>query len=209
MTDTTTTPTSTSPMTDPVDPAVTPPVDPALVDPEDPSLISKGDPVKAPEAQPPLTPADLALPEGTEIDEASQGKFIDILNENLPRKELADKLLNLQTEMNQAASDSISDAWETMQEEWKTAANAHPDFGGDKLAPALGSIKEMINGVMGEEAAVGVFDALDLTGVGSHPALISLLNKLAIERAEGKATVGSPTPAPQSLADAMFPNQGQ
>jgi len=173
---------------------------------EDKSLIGGG--TEKPEERAPLTANDLALPEGVEIDEASKGKFIDILNENLSRKELADKLLNLQTEMSQTASDSISEAWDTMQEEWKTAAGAHPDCGGDKLAPALGSVKELINEVMGDKAS-DVFEAFDLTGVGSHPAVISLLHKLALERAEGKATVGSPASPPQSLADAMFPNQGQ
>jgi len=174
---------------------------------EDKSLITEGT-EKPEEPEPPLTAADLALPEGTEIDEASQAKFIDILNEDLSRGDLAGKLLTLQSEMSQAASDSISEAWNTMQEEWKTAAQAHPDFGGDKLAPALGSVKELINEVMGDKASE-VFDALDLTGVGSHPALISLLHKLAVDRAEGKAAVGAPSAPAQSMADIMFPNQGQ
>ena len=173
---------------------------------DDESLITKGE--EKVEEQAPLVAADLTLPYGFEINEDAQGKFVNILNEDLSRKELAGKLMDLQTEMVQAASESISDAWDTMQEEWKTAAGAHPDFGGDKLAPALGSIKELINEVMGE-GAKDVFEALDLTGVGSHPSLISLLHKLAVERAEGAATVGSPQPVPQSLAEAMFPNQGK
>jgi len=155
-----------------------------------------------------LTAADLSFPEGVEIDETAKGQFVDILNEGLSGKALADKLIALQIGMAQTASDSISQAWTTMQDEWKAAAAAHPDFGGDKLAPALASVKELVNEVMGGEAAT-VFEALDLTGVGSHPALISLLHKLALERAEGKATVGSPQAIPVSLADAMFPNQGQ
>ena len=207
MAEPTTTEPTTPTTTDPVDPAVTPSADPAPVA-DDPSLITKGDPATTPEPEPPLTAADLTLPEGTEVDEASQAKFIDILNEDLSRGDLAGKLLDLQSEMSQAASDSISEAWNTMQEEWKTAAQAHPDFGGDKLAPALGSVKELINEVMGDKAS-DVFDALDLTGVGSHPALISLLHKLALDRAEGKAAVGAPAAPAQSLADIMFPNQGQ
>ena len=200
----TTTPTP-SP-TDPVDPAVTPPVDPKPADPDDPSLISKGDPTPKPDE--PLTAEDLKLPEGIEINEDAQKEFIDILNENLSRKELADKLLNLQTTMDQAASDSISQAWEDMVEEWKTAAGAHPDFGGDKLAPALGSIKTLINEVMGDKAGE-VFEAFDLTGMGSNPALISLLHKLASERAEGTPASGAPNVPVLTLAQQMFPGQGK
>ncbi len=186
---------------------------------EDKSLITKGTDESKTETKteektegeseaPALAASDLTFPEGFEIDEAATGQFVDILNEGLSGKALADKLIALQTTMAQTASESISQAWTTMQDEWKAQAAAHPDFGGDKLAPALASVKELVNDVMGGEAAT-VFEALDLTGVGSHPALISLLHKLAVERAEGTATVGAPQPVAQSIADVMFPNQGQ
>ena len=173
---------------------------------DDESLISEGG--KKTEEQPLLTVDDLKLPEGVEINEDARSEFIDILNENLSRKELADKLLNLQTTMDQAASDSISKAWDDMVEEWKTTAGAHPDFGGDKLAPALGSIKTLINEVMGDKAGE-VFEAFDLTGIGSNPALISLLHKLASERAEGTPASGAPNVPVLTLAQQMFPEQGK
>ena len=172
----------------------------------DKSLISNGE--NKAEEQPPLTAEDLTLPEGIEINEDAQKTFVDILNENLSRKELANKLLNLQTTMDQAASDSISQAWDDMVEEWKTAANAHSDFGGDKLAPALGSIKTLINEVMGDKAGE-VFEVFDLTGAGSNPAVISLLHKLAGERAEGTLASGDPGAPALGLAQQMFPDQGK
>ena len=205
------TPTPTpDPTPTPVDPK---PADPKPADPDPLSLISEGGKPKDPEPTPtpdvtPITAADLKFPEGFEIDESAQKEFVDIMNEGLTRSELANKLVTFQSTMAQAASDSISSAWDDMVEEWQTAAEAHPEVGGDKLAPALGSIKTLINEVM-KDKANEVFDAFDLTGVGNNPAVISLLSKLASERAEGKPTTGDPTTAPTTLAKQMFPNQGQ
>lgn len=177
---------------------------------DDKSLITEGD-GKDKEALPvePLKVEDLVLPEGFEVNDEAQTSFVEILNDkDLSPAELANKLVSLQATMAQAASDSISDAWNTMQDEWKAAAQSHPEFGGSKLAPTLGSIKELIGEVMGDQASE-VFDAMDLTGMGSHPGLISLLAKLAGERAEGRLVIGSPTAPTPSAAEVMFPDQGK
>ena len=179
---------------------------------ESKSLITKGEAKTETktetEEQAPITAADLKFPEGFEINESDQKEFVDIMNEGLTRAELANKLVTFQSTMAQAASDSISSAWDDMVTQWQAAAEAHPEIGGDKLKPALGAIKNLINEVMGDKANE-VFDAFDLTGIGDNPDVISLLSRLASERAEGKLTTGDPTTAPTTLAKQMFPNQGK
>ena len=203
------TPEPTPTPTDPVDP----PTDPKPADPDPPSLITKGDDPKDQDPTPtpdeaPITAADLKFPEGFEIDESAQKQFVDIMNEDLTRIELANKLVTFQSTMAQAASDSISGSWDDMVTQWQTAAEAHPDIGGDKLKPALGAVKNLINEVMGDKANE-VFDAFDLTGIGNNPDVISLLHKLASERAEGKLTAGERAAPATTLAQQMFPDQGK
>lgn len=171
------------------------------------TLLTKDDD-KAVEKPEPFTAEDITLPEGFELDDERMDAFVNLMNEGLSPKELAGKLIGLQAEMAQGASDSISDAWTTMQEEWKTASVALPDLGGDNMPATLGSIKELINEVMGE-GAKDVFEAFDLTGMGNHPAMISLLARLAADRAEGKLTKGEVAPIKGSIAEQMFPNQGK
>ena len=177
---------------------------------ESKSLITKGEEGTETETeeQAPITAADLKFPEGFEIDESAQKQFVDIMNEDLTRAELANKLVTFQSTMAQAASDSISGSWDDMVTQWQTAAEAHPDIGGDKLKPALGAVKNLINEVMGDKANE-VFDAFDLTGIGNNPDVISLLHKLASERAEGKLTAGERAAPATTLAQQMFPNQGK
>ena len=179
---------------------------------EEKTLITKGNGEEKAETAAevePLKVEDLVLPEGFEVNDEAQANFVEILNDkDLSPADLANKLVALQAGMAQAASDTISDAWNTMQDEWKQAAQSHPEFGGSKLAPTLGSIKELINEVMGDQAST-VFDAMDLTGVGSHPGLIAFLAKLAAERSEGKLTIGNPAAPTPSAAEVMFPNQGK
>ena len=177
---------------------------------ESKSLITKGEEETKTETeeQAPITAADLKFPEGFEIDESAQKQFVDIMNEDLTRAELANKLVTFQSTMAQDASDSISGSWDDMVTQWQAAAEAHPEIGGDKLKPALGAVKNLINEVMGDKANE-VFDAFDLTGIGNNPDVISLLHKLASERAEGKLTVGDHVAAETTLAKQMFPNQGQ
>ena len=175
---------------------------------ESKSFISNGETKTETEDTAPITAADLKFPEGFEIDESAQKQFVDIMNEDLTRAELANKLVTFQSTMAQAASDSISGSWDDMVTQWQTAAEAHPDIGGDKLKPALGAVKNLINEVMGDKANE-VFDAFDLTGIGNNPDVISLLHKLASERAEGKLTAGERAAPATTLAQQMFPDQGK
>lgn len=157
----------------------------------------------------PLKAEDLTIPEGMEVDQEGMDGFLNLVNEHQLPREAVDQLVALQADVMGRAADALSEAYDTMLSQWREEAKSHPDFGGDKLNPTLGKINAMIREEAGEQAQE-IFQALDLTGAGNHPAIIGFLSKLAAKYAEGTPTVGQPGMLNEaSLAERMFPNQGK
>lgn len=196
------TPVTAQTSTEPESPTTEPSPTPTSTEP----LIAK-DP--APEFTP-VTADDFPLPEGAEIDEESMTSFIDLVNTEHVSKETAEKFLAMHNSLLEKASEQISQTYESMQTQWQTEARNDPEIGGAKLAPALAQVKQMIMEVSGPDADA-VFEALDLTGGGNHPALIKLFSRLARNFSEGTPTTGTAPAqnAPTSRAERMFPNQGR
>lgn len=172
------------------------------------SLIGDAEDEKASTSEP-LTVEAVQLPEGYEpAYEGAISEFVDIMNENAGDPvALASALINLQIKSQEKIAEAQGDPFEEMQESWIKEAKADPVYGGDKLAPTLGSIKSLIKEVAGKDAQ-SVVDALDATGAGNNPALIRFLAKVAENYSEGKAVPGNPgaSTQPKDLAHQLYPN---
>lgn len=158
----------------------------------------------------PLTPTDITLPEGVEADEALMKNFLELVNEAKLPKEAAQKLVDLQTSAMQKASESISQAWSEMQEQWRKEAQELPDFGGDNLPKTTAHISRLIEGFGGNaEEQKTLRQVFDFTGAGNNPQVIAFLGRIAKELVtEGAPNVGAATsqkPA-TNLAERMFPD---
>jgi hypothetical protein len=158
------------------------------------------------EAPEPLTAESFALPEGTEVSEEHMNTFVEVMNDaDLSPAERGQKIIDLQTNLMEAATEQASNAaitaWDELQGTWQTELKALPEIGGDKLDASLASIKEGLERAGADEAT---FEALNQTGAGNNPHLVKLLYTLTRNSAEGGPVSGAPAAGKLSQADKMF-----
>lgn len=150
----------------------------------------------------------LSLPEGLEIPEELGTAFTEALNSpDLSPQERGQRLLDLYAnsaeQMREAGEAAATEAWMNLNEEWRTATRALPEFASN-FEGELGAIKQaLVAAGAGDE----FFSVLDLTGVGNNPHVLSVLHKLTQPLREGAAVGGgASTPRPRDHASVMFPS---
>jgi hypothetical protein len=138
----------------------------------------------------PLTLEDIPLPEGLEALPEAQTKFLDIVNDqSMSPKDRAQKLVALQAEVMQTASERISSLWTQQQETWQNEVRADPAYNTEeKLATSLDRVSKFID----EYGTPEVREILSLTGAGNNLHLLRMIDKAAATLAEGKPTLGAP-----------------
>lgn len=146
------------------------------------------------------------MPEGTEFDTEQLEAFVGIMNNNeLSRQELGQALVDMQFKTMQAAMEAAAtegnQAWEQTLNEWVSQSEALPEIGGDNLQQSLAQIK---NGLIQLGATEATFQALDLTGAGSHPEVVKILFAATKGLSEGGVVSGAPSKEPLTQADKMF-----
>ena len=157
-------------------------------------------------AEAPLTAADITLPEGVTVDEASMASALEVMNAaDLSPKERLEKLISLQHEVMTRAAKESEDAslklWNDTQDQWRKEAQALPELGGAALPKTLATIKKGLEAVGADKS---VFEALDVTGAGNHPAIIRVLHALTAKLAEGGPQSGTPTRSSLSQAERLY-----
>jgi hypothetical protein len=145
--------------------------------------------------------AAVTLPEGFSVPEGTMTAFSGILTDAaLTPQERGQKLLdlyatNLQAQAT-AANEANAAAWQKMNDEWRTAAMALPEFAG-KAEAEIGAVKQ---GLLAAGATPDFFKALDLTGAGNNPHVLQVLHKLTLPYREGKP-IGGGANRPVTAAD--------
>ena len=170
------------------------------------SLISGDEDDNSSESFEPIAADAITLPEGVERDEEAITGFLEIMNnQELSRADLAQKLVDYQVSAQQkgmeASVEAATSLWDQTQDEWRTAAEALPEIGGEALPATLAQIKK---GLIAAGADESTFDAMNLTGAGNHPAIIKVLHKLTASVTETPPVKGDPTTGKLSQAERMF-----
>ena len=156
---------------------------------------------------PALDAASLTLPEGFDFPDELRGEFATVLgDEKLGPQERAQAILDLYAKqagtfteaLTAKMADEAATAYAAMQESWRTELRALPQFAGAKLEPELGAIKQAL---VAQGADEKFFEALNVTGAGNHPAIVSMLHKLTLPLREGGAVSG--TSAARSVNPAL------
>lgn len=201
-----------------------PPVDPAnpsgtLTPPKDPA-----------EPKPPIDPAkpvvpekyeDFKLPEGMKLEGETLTKASELFRGLGLDQAGAQTLVDFHAAQLKTATDAPTKAFEDMLLDWRGKQATDPDIGSKAAA-----IKENIGkGWAGLVAAAGeqgpkvqaevaeFKQAMEVTGVGDHPAFIKIMNRVLSKFIEpghvpgnGPAPVKAPDAAPKSIAGALYPN---
>lgn len=178
----------------PTDPNAAPPVEPPKLDEP---------PAPAPAAPEPITFEALKVPEGFQVDEATQASLLEAINTpDLPPAERAQKLLDLGANLVQKVHEDNYAAWTTQQTAWQDEVRADPEIGGEKLPPVLGEISKLLDTYGTPE----VRQIMDATGAGNNIHVVKMLHKIAKDLSEGGPVSGAPSLPKESLAERMYPS---
>lgn len=174
------------------------------------------DPAKAPDAY-----ADFTAPDGYTLDKTTIDAFAPIAKELGLTQDQAQRLVTFHSERMIAAAKAPTDAFESTRNEWRGKVDADPDLkaatsGGKTGLEAVKLDIGKVFNALGDPALVADFkEAMNLTGVGDHPAFVKALWKLSSFLAEGTHVAGAqPSPHGQrqpgtserpSPAKALYP----
>lgn len=160
---------------------------------------------------------DFKAPEGVTLDKDLIAEASPIFKELGLSQEAAQKLVDLYTAKSSKTNESLTSAVENMRAEWRSAVMADKDIGGklDQVKVELGRAKDRL-----PPAVRSAFDeALNITGMGDHPAIVKGIYEFAKLVNEGTPVSGSaPSPHGQSkdgtvsrpsIAGALYPNLSQ
>lgn len=176
--------------------------------PADASVEPGKEPEKAEPEFKPVTAEAFKFPEGFEKNDEVLAKFLEITNGAKLPADVAQKLIDIQTDLTKAASEAGSKAWTEMQTKWQDEVRADPEIGGQKLEENLSHVAKLIDRVSGDQATA-VREAFALTGAGNNPALVKFMVKVAKELSDPSPVTGAPASAPRDTASLLYPNQGK
>lgn len=148
---------------------------------------------KKPETKPAGAPeayTDFTLPEGVELKPETLTAATELFKASGLSQESAQKMVDFHVAQLKTASEAEAKAYSDMRADWQTKSKADPDIG-----PKLEAIKQNVGKVytaIGDPKLVSDFkEAMNLTGLGDHPAFIKFMNKLSEFVVEGKHVSGT------------------
>lgn len=196
------TPNSPEPGADPI--AETPPTPPTPDDAAAPKSLIEEAPAAPPAEFVPLTAEDIVFPEGAEINSELRDEALTIFNDReLSPKEQLQRLFDLQLRSSLQASEAVTAAWDKTQADWQNEVKADATIGGANLTATLGRVNKLV----AEFGDSNTVEAFAITGAGNNPAIIRLLNNVALKLTEPGAHVsGQPKASEMSRAERMYPS---
>lgn len=114
------------------------------------------------------------LPAGQEADAELLGELVKAGRENGWKPAQLQGVVDLGVKMQQKAAQALVAAHEAKVEGYEKAARADPEIGGAKLEAAAASCADVVNRFAGKNAPA-VLEALEESGLGSHPEVIRFL----------------------------------
>ncbi len=181
--------------------------------PEEPVAVlgPDGKPVEKP-AEPTKTeapvidPAKLTLPEGFKADEPTIKAVTDVLlDDKLAPQDRMQKLVDIHTAALKASTDATAKYWSDKQTEWQTEAKKV--YGPEPAkSPKIIAVSKLIDS-LGEKPASELRDALEMSGMGNHPAIIGAFVQLAEKLTETGGTIVATKPSaskPSTIGDALY-----
>lgn len=158
------------------------------------------------------------LPEGYSLDPKTKDKADAVFKELGLPQEGAQKLVDMYRELTTEAFQAPYKAYQDTVAGWLKEAQDHPDLRG-KLGPGQEvnvRIAKLIDGFPDQKLASDFREAMDISGIGNHPAFIRAFDYVAKQLTEGGHVAGNgPGPGGQNRpgADArpgaaatMWPN---
>ena len=151
--------------------------------------------------------AEFKMPEGVEFDKDMQERAEPLFKELKLSQEQAQKTAEFLAKERAASLKSNADQYLAYVESLAAASKADKEIGGEKLAESASHANQFIQKFGRGEKGAEVFKVLEETGMGNHPAIISLLAKAHKAMAEDSPSKGEPnTAALQSTESKLYPS---
>lgn len=138
----------------------------------------------------------LEMPDGVELDTELLDGLAPILREKGFTHEEAQKLADVYIENQTKAAEKVAESWDTTVKDWTGKTKKDKEIGGDKLDESLANANAAIEKYGTKELR----QALDNSGLGSHPEMIRLLSRV------GTALKDDDVPRPGDGARTAAPN---
>lgn len=160
------------------------------------------------------------LPEGITLEGETLTKAHDLFKGLNLSQEAAQSLVDFHAAQMKAIADGPVAEYDAMRSDWKTKSEADPDIGpmdGSKAKAIRVTIGRALAALDNPTLANDFKSAMNLTGVGDHPAFIKAFAKFAEKFVEGRPvnlSGANPSPSgqkspdakPPTIASAMYPN---
>lgn len=195
---------TTSPASPSTEPTTTPSTEPGAT-----LLDSTDAPQGAPEKYEPFT-----LPEGFEMPEELRTEAETLLKDlNLPQDK-AQRAVDFFTAKMKATNEANALAFAETTADWRKSAVEDKTLGtGTDIKPEVKQAFGKAIGLLPADLQTSFKEAMNMTGVGNHPAFIRAFYELGKRVTEGRpaqasapAAVTPPGKGPTSLAAAIYPN---
>jgi hypothetical protein len=165
---------------------------------------------EAAEPLPAFDPENLTLPEGAEIPDEDRTAVAELASKyNLPHAAVEDFVAMYFSKIEatgESLNAQIGEQWEATLDSWKGQILEKFDGSETKMMEETKRFQPYIDRFGGDSFR----EALDLTGIGNHPAMFEFLSNIA--DAFGEATPVSENAVPQTTTDplrAMYKNSPQ
>ena len=185
--------------------------------------VDKGDVAKPGPAKDPVEPAkpetsvgapekynEFKMPEGVEFAKDIQERAEPLFKGLNLTQEQAEKAAQFLAAESALAATKAEEGYKTYLDSLVTAAKADKEIGGEKLAESASQAKQFVQKFGRGDKGAEVIKVLDETGMGNHPAIISLFAKAFQAMSEDSPSKGEPNtavsiPVEQRMYPTMFP----
>lgn len=153
---------------------------------------------------------EFKMPEGLEFSKDMQERAEPLFKELKLSQEQAQKTAEFLAKERASSLKSNADQYLAYVQSLADASKADKEIGGEKLAESASHANQFIQKFGRGEKGAEVFKVLEETGMGNHPAIISLLAKAYKATAEDSPSSGAPSTAGDKppLASLLFSQIG-
>ncbi len=152
--------------------------------------------------------SDFTIPEGFEVDDARLATFQEFGQEHGLTQEAAQALVDLHVSAIQEVTDAQAAAFADMKDGWVAEVRADKDLQDDegKADAAISVAAKAVEALGGDSLK----EALNITGAGSHPAVVRAFHEIGKHMVDDKIVFGSGGGGDvKTGAQAMFPTMKQ
>lgn len=157
----------------------------------------KDKPVGAPEKY-----EDFIVPEGVELDKALMEEFVPIAKEANLTQEQAQKLADIYTKKMQASAEGQQEAWTEIRKGWVSEFKADKEIGGARVDETVTTAKH----AMKEFGSPELTEALNMSGLGDHPAVIRFMYRVGKAIGEDNVLTGGRSGGASDPSKVMYPD---